>query len=315
MRRRLRLLGACLARAVSLLLLCWSFAVPEVRAERTAVVRVAGSTLLSPLVERWAGALTKRGVEVRSEARGSATGAAALLSGRANVATMREAMSPAEIEAFRRKLGHEPIAIPVALAAIALFVNSSNPLERLTLLQLDGMFSADRRCEGSRKLRTWGDLGLTEGWANRAIGPYGPSHASASADLMARVALCGGTFRADVRESPGAASIAQAIAEARFGIGYGDASQASSHVKTLALARSEEGPWLRPTRDDVASGAYPLSRTLMLYVVRRPGESLPQPVRDFVEQALSDEGQAAVTEIGYWAVTPESIQKSLAALR
>ncbi len=273
-------------------------------------VRVVGSPTVIALVEAWAEPLASRGIVVRADARGSSTGPPALLAGSADLAAMTRTLSPAEREAFRNRLGREPVGIPVAVDALGIFVNTRNPIERLTLPQLDGVFSANRRCGGPRALRTWGDLGVGGEWSTRLIGPYGQDKASDAHSFMLQVGLCGGVFRGDVRDAPGADSLTKSLAEAEYGIGYGRLANVPAALKPLSLAHDSAGPYHSPDPAAVTTGTYPLSRVLLLYV----SEPTNPPALDLLRYALSDAGQRVVRDLGYLPA-PSNARESVDALR
>ncbi len=273
-------------------------------------VRVVGSPTVIALVEAWAEPLAGRGIVVQADARGSSTGPPALLAGSADLAAMTRTLSAAEREAFRNRVGREPVGIAVAVDALGIFVSTRNPIERLTLPQLDGVFSASRRCGGPRLLRTWGDLGVTGEWSTRLIGTYGQDKASDAHSFMLQVGLCGGVFREDVRDAPGATSLAKSLAEAEYGMGYGRLADVPAVLKPLALASDSAGPYHSPDPAAVTAGAYPLSRKLLLYV---PEPTSPSAL-DLLRYALSDAGQRVVRELGYLPA-PAGARDSVDSLR
>jgi phosphate transport system substrate-binding protein len=287
----------------------------EAPAGNPAPVRVAGSKLILPLVEAWSRQLDARGIPVEAEGRGSSTGPPALLAERADVAGMGRAMQRAETDAFRRRFGAEPTAIPVAVDAVVVLVNPRNPLERISLVELDAVFSMTRYCGAAAGVRTWGELGVEGAWAARSIGLYGRDWASPAHAFMRRAALCGGVFRTEIRETPGGGSVVKSVAESVYGIGYTHRGDVTAEVKPLALARRRGEPYAAPTAEKIASGAYPLSRRLLLYVRRPRGEALAPTVAEFIRHVLSERGQAVVEQLGYVPVPPETVAESLAALR
>ena len=116
---------------------------------------------------------------------------------------MSREMLPAEVEAFRRVRGVEPLAIKVAIDAVAVFVHPANPMGSLSLAQLDAIYSAERRCDGAAEaVRTWGQVGAGGPWAEQAIMAYGHRARSGTRMVFRRVALCGGPFHDDVHEHP-----------------------------------------------------------------------------------------------------------------
>ena len=64
--------------------------------------------------------------------------------------------------------------ISVELDAIAVSVNKYNPLDAMSLKQLDGVFSASHK-RGGESIKTWGQLGLGGDWADLDIAPKGPT--------------------------------------------------------------------------------------------------------------------------------------------
>jgi phosphate transport system substrate-binding protein len=74
-----------------------------------------------------------------------------------------------ELDAFERKYGYKPTAIPVAIDALAVYVNKDNPIEGMTIPQVDAVMSSTRKCGYPTDITTWGDLGLTGSWKNSAF--------------------------------------------------------------------------------------------------------------------------------------------------
>ena len=86
-------------------------------------------------------------------------------------------MKAEEIDEFEKKYGYKPTVVRVAVDALAVYVNKDNPLDKLTLQQVDAIFSKTRKC-GGKDAKTWGDLGLTGDWAAKPISLYGRNSAS-----------------------------------------------------------------------------------------------------------------------------------------
>ena len=107
-----------------------------------------GSDTMSVLVTLWAAQFHAQhpGVHVQVQAAGSASAPAALLEGAADIGSMSRPMSEAELAAFRARYGYAPLRVTVAHDAIAIFVNPDNPARRITLAQIDAIWSQDRRC-------------------------------------------------------------------------------------------------------------------------------------------------------------------------
>ncbi len=322
--RAARWLTAALPLALSLLLALELRADTEARtAEGTSAapgeavtLRIAGSGYTMPLfTTRWAEAYSAAtGRPVAVERKGTSTGPPALLTGKAQIASMTRPMNVAERTAFRRRLGYEATAVAVAADALAVFVHESNPLERMTLGQVDAVFSAERRCGGGGAIRIWGELGLDGPFAGRTIDLYGRHPNSGTGTYFSSVALCGGPFTDRLRVSPGRASAARAVADSRTSIGFASRADRQPGIKLLALAKRREEPYVPPTAESIYSGRYPLARQLYFYVQRPPGGAVEPSVADFLRYVLSSEAQQVVEEVGYLQVPPDVAAETLASL-
>jgi hypothetical protein len=104
-------------------------------------------------------------VKIQVEGKGSSTAPPALIENTAQLGPMSRTMKSSEIDAFETKFGYPPTAYPVAVDALALFVNKDNPIKGLTVAEVDALFSKSRRQGHAVDLTKWGQLGLTGDWA------------------------------------------------------------------------------------------------------------------------------------------------------
>lgn len=308
-----RLPSALLAFVVGL----WAAAVSAAEPQPAAsVATCAGGDTLVPLARRWAEAVHARtpALEVRVDphAKLAADGFAMLLKGEADCALFVREPFPAEAAAFQARFGHPPVLIPVARGsfatrggthAIAVYVNAANPLAGLTLQQLDALFSAAPR-RGGRPATTWGDLGLAGEWAERPIHRYGmvtrreSGNPPGVVNFIQRRVLLDAPFRDDIAaqaDHPGEqalAAIVRRVAEDPEGIGYSGFGYAQAGARPLPLAEAAGQPFVAGTPETVASGRYPLARTVYLMVAAAPGSPMAPALTAFVQEALSPEGQA-----------------------
>lgn len=89
---------------------------------------------------------------------------------------MSRQMKREEIAAFEAKYGYKPTEIKVALDAVAFFVNKNNPIQALSLSQIDSIFSSTFKRGGSN-ISDWGDAGVPS-MKGKAISIYGRNSAS-----------------------------------------------------------------------------------------------------------------------------------------
>jgi phosphate transport system substrate-binding protein len=275
-----------------------------------------GSDTLNNLMTLWAEGFQKRypGVRIQVEGKGSSTAPPALIHGTAQLGPMSREMKSTEIDEFEERFGYKPTRIRVAIDALAVYVNKDNPLEKLTLAQVDALFSKTRSCGNASDIATWGDLGLTGEWANRPLSLYGRNSASGTYGFFKDVALCGGDFKNTVKEQPGSASVVQGITEDLNGIGYSGIGYTTSGVKPVALAKREGEAFGDVQPESVLSGKYPLARFLYVYVNKAPNKPVEPLIHEFLEYVLSREGQEVVVKDGYLPVPARIASEELGKL-
>ena len=184
--------------------------------------------------------------------------------------------------------------------ALAVYVHKDNPIEKLTLAQVEAIFGKSRRRGYKQNITTWGQLGLTGDWANRPISLYGRNSASGTY----------GFFKEHTLEERRLQGHRQGTAGLRVG-------RAGRHRRSLRhrlqrhrlpdVRRQDRAARRRPTRArsrtaatrTCTSGKYPLWRFLYIYVNKAPSRPLDPLVAEFVKLMYSKEGQEAVVKDGY----------------
>ncbi|WP_186372744.1 PstS family phosphate ABC transporter substrate-binding protein [Yersinia aleksiciae] len=274
-----------------------------------------GSDTLANLLSLWGDDFNHHypGVNLQIQAAGSSTAPAALAAGAAQLGPMSRPMKAGEITAFIQRYGYPPLAVPVAVDALVVFVHQDNPLNKLTLSQLDAIFSQNRRCGAPRPIQRFGELGLAGDWAARTLERYSRNSASGTYGYFKHRVLCDGDFVNNINELPGSASVVQAVAGSLNGIGYASIGFRNSGVKPLALAASGQD-FVSPTAENVKDGRYPLSRYLYIYINKVPGQPLEPLTAAFLERVLSPEGQKRATHDGYLPLPPEVLTQTRKAL-
>lgn len=258
-----------------------------------------GSDTLAPLCLAWLEQLKQEHpqLSVGFQAGGSATAVKALIEGSTDLGPMSRSMSEAELGAFRRRHGYEPTPVVVALDAIAVVVHPSNPLQSIELSAIDAAYSSSRWCAARPSIERWGDLGLVGPWANASLRRYGRNTASGTFEQFRRLALCGGDYRSDVGQLMASAAVARAVSRDRRAIGVLGAGSVDDSVRPLRVV-GPDGQSAGPSAEAVAAGRYALSRPLLIYISRAPGEALRPLVAEFFRVALSAQGQQRVADTG-----------------
>jgi phosphate transport system substrate-binding protein len=271
-----------------------------------------GSDTLANLMTLWAEEFKRYypNVTVQIQAAGSATAPPALTEGTATIGPMSRMMKSEEVKAFEAKHGYKPTAIPVAVDALAIFVNKDNQLTSISIPQVDAIYSATRACGYNSDISQWSDLGLSSDLGSQRIQLFGRNSASGTYGYFKESALCKGDFKSSVNEQPGSASVVQGVTKSLNGIGYSGIGYKTSSVKALPLSRKDGEEAIEPTPENAVSGKYPLARYLYVYVNKHPNEPLAPLEKEFILMVLSKTGQAVVVKDGYVSLPAKVAQKA-----
>ena len=258
-----------------------------------------------------------------------------------------------ELELFQRYTNRSPIEIDIATGSYdvpgwqpgyGVVVHGDNPLTRISLQQLDGIFGAERsggwegtswHPESARgpegNLRTWGQLGLEGEWADKPIHVYGLNLRYHQATELSDIVLKGSDkwneqlkIYANYVSSSGKLerSLNDDLAKDRYGIAIIAAPTTSLSggagkpaVKILELAKQAGGPFVPYTLETLQNRTYPLFDRIFVYTDRAPGQPLDPKIHEFLRFVLSREGQAEVMRDGkYLPLTAEVAASQLRKL-
>ncbi|WP_151705644.1 PstS family phosphate ABC transporter substrate-binding protein [Nitrincola alkalilacustris] len=267
-----------------------------------------GSDTLNNLMALWAEEFNRfyPNVNIQVQGAGSSTAPPALTEGTATLAPMSRGMRQSEIQAFEERFGYAPYELPVAIDMLAVYVNKDNPIEGLSLPQVDAIFSATRRCGGEADITRWGQVGLSGAWENRDFALYSRNAVSGTYGYFKDNALCGGDFKSSINEQPGSSSVVQGVSESINGIGYSGIGYRTSGVRVVPLAAEAGGEFFEASAENAATGDYPLARYLYIYINKNPNQDLDPQTREFVKMLYSKQGQEVVFRDGYVPL-PESL--------
>ena len=269
-----------------------------------------GSDTLNNLMTFWAEGFRKvyPNVTIGIEGKGSSTAPPALIAGSAQLGPMSRAMKKTESVEFEGTYGYKPTALSVALDSLAVFVNKDNPVEALSLTQIDSIFSKTYMRKG-KNITTWGDVGVTsEAWASNPISLYGRNSASGTNGFFKEHVLKKGDYKDTVKEQPGSSSVVMGITEDRTGAGYSGIGFKTSGVKAVSVI-GEDGKPYAPTYENVKSGKYPIWRPLLIYVAKKPGKPLDPVVREFLKFVFSKPGQEITVKDGFFPLSADQAAK------
>ncbi|HEX8436114.1 phosphate ABC transporter substrate-binding protein [Archangium sp.] len=258
---------------------------PRAAEEPVDIVTVKGSDTMVLLGQRWAEQFMKQrpNLKLQVTGGGSGTGIAALINGTTDIAMSSRPINDAEKQQLRQRDPKGPVELTVARDGITFYVNASNPVEALTLAQLQGIYLGD--------ITNWKDVGGKDA----PIVVYSRENSSGTYVFVKDEVLGGEDFTVRAQTLPGTGAVVNAVARELNGIGYGGAAFAKGirELKVKKDARSEAIP---PTEDNIRSGTYPLARDLFFYLPREATGA----TRAFLDYVLSPEGQKIVIDVGYF---------------
>lgn len=292
------------------------------------VLKIQGSDTMYPLLTRLATEFRRRQPLVAIDVKGGGSAKALadflripaadnLKRGRTGqtflVSSSRELMS-SEMNQFATGHGHNPVGIPVAVDAVAIYVHRDNPIEHLTLDQIDAIFSVSRNRGYPVEVERWGQLGLPNGWQDAPIQLFGRDRRSGTRTFFQEHVLSGGEFRPSMQEEPGAASVILALSQSPLGIAFNGLGLHSTMVRIVPLAETKDKPFVAPSDATITDQTYPLRRVLYLYVDTSSPVAMSPAAKEFLSFITSREGQESVMRAGFFPLPIAQIEQTVAAL-
>ncbi len=279
-------------------------------------IKTVGSDTMNNLMALWGEDFRKMypNVQVEIEGKGSSTAPPALIAGTSTFGPMSREMKSEEIDAFEAKYGYKPTHLRTSIDMLAVYVHKDNPIQALTLQQIDAIFSKTRKGGAPQDVTTWGQLGLTGEWANKPISLYGRNSASGTYGYFKEHALFKGDYKDAVKEQPGSSSVVQGVASDLYGIGYSGIGYKTADVRVVPIKHDASSEAIPATPEFAYTGKYPLARFLYMYVNLKPGTELDPLRREFIRFVFSKEGQQDVIKDGYFPVSSKIAGEELAKL-
>lgn len=269
---RLRILGT----AVALVLNSWT------GAAETIVIKgsdTLGAKMVPQLAESFKAKMAKQGIEVSFEiaAEGSSTGVASVVDGTAEIGMSSRAPKEKEVAKAKAK-GVDMRTIMVAKDGIAIIVNELNPLDSISLEEIELIFSGD--------IDNWSGIIVQSG----KISAYTRNTSSGTYAVFQKLGMNSRDYGPMTQKMAGNEQIAAEVAKNSNGIGYvGLAYIGTPGVKVLPVNG------LMPDSAD-----YPLARPL--YYLINNEKKLSPPANDFIGFSMSPKGQAIVNRVHFLSI-------------
>ena len=327
---------------------------PEQKVSGT--IRMWGSNYFtdSPLADYWIDEFHKYQPDVKFALHLKTTLHAipGLIFGMSDIGPMGRQITWDELLSYQRERNHLPIGIVAVTGSydvsgwnppIGVYLHKDNPLSKLSLQQLDGIFGAQRSgawreltwdkslARGPEKnIRTWCQLGLTGDWADKPIHVYGYNlqfHFPQEIESRAFGGVSGKWNETlieydNLAQPDGSFKLAgqlmlEDLAKDPYGIAYcaGGNAWLTPQIKSVALSVKTGDPAYELTLDNVRERKYPMYADVFFYVDRDPKKPVDPKVKEFLRYILSSEGQAQVMRDGkYLPLTAEVIRQQLKLL-
>ncbi len=234
-----------------------------------------GAKLVPTLAEEYKA--KHSGVSFEIAAEGSTTGLAAIIDGTAQIGMSSRRARATEMSAAAAK-GVTLKPIIVAHDAMAVVVKANSPISKLTLRQVEPIFTRD--------VKDWSAVGGKPG----KISIYTRNTASGTYSDWKDLAMKKRDYASSSQKMAGNEQIAAEVAKNPNGIGYvGLAYIHAEGIKVVAI----DG--VAPSKETILSKKYPYARPTFYYTNGEPtGEAAK-----FIEFSLSDTGQKIAEKIGF----------------
>jgi phosphate transport system substrate-binding protein len=253
-------------------------------------------------------------IDISAPVNGSGIAGPCLTAGYCNMSIITREILLSEEIPFINKWKYKPFEVPItggSYAALAytdglvIMVHPSNPLSRLTLAQVDAIFSTTRHRGYLSDISTWDQLGLTgDLYQGKPIHVIGVQIPNGFELFLNRTILLEGSWKSTIITRPTVFELATLVSLDPLAIGYTGLAFLNATVKLLALAPNGGWPYsdhddmryFLPLKNDICRRDYPLSRLIYLYLNKAPGEKLDPVILEFLSYILSLEGQTAVQD-------------------
>lgn len=237
----------------------------------SAPVRIVGSDLLSPALDRGLAAYADRDdLEIEVKLEGSGVGLDRLRNNQADLALL---VFPPQ----GKPPSDEFATLPVAYFTAVLAARNSIPVSQLTFAQIGGIYGDAEQSNHRR----WGDVGASGPWAGRGILATGISRQGSLAfDLLRAEVLKTNRLKPTVVQLDSAEQLIARIRGEEGGIAVLPLPPPEdSGLKVLLVSRTDQAVAYPPTSDNLHNGDYPLRMPVYLVFRKSDAARLNQTLR------------------------------------
>ena len=232
---------------------------------------------------------------------GSGVGIAALENGTVDIANASREIKKDESDKVKQHSGKEAVEHKVAYDALAIYVNKSNPIQKITKAQLACIYGKEGTCT------KWTDLGIeVPGCSGQEIVRASRQNNSGTYAYFREWTLGEGKdFKLGSRDMSGSKDVVDLVANTPCAIGYSGMGYKTDAVRWVCLSKEDADPCVEPSVAAALDGSYKLSRPLFMYTA---GEATGDAAA-YIKWVRSDEGQKIVERTGYAPLPPDQRSK------
>ena len=254
-------------------------------------IQVEGSDTMVNLAQAWSEKYQQDNADVTIEVSGggSGVGISSLIQGLADMANASRKMKAKETARAKSELGVTPVEYIVGQDALAVYVHKDNPLNEITVAQLEAIYA-----DGGT-ISKWSELGIEIPGGSDEIVRISRQNNSGTYAYFREAVLQDNDFKLGSIDLSGSSDVVSMVGKTASAIGYSGMGYATDDVKMLNIKTTDDGEAVAPTADNVINGTYPIARPLLIYTAGEPNETL----KNYLAWILGENGQAIVSEMGY----------------
>ncbi len=256
------------------------------------VIQNKGSDTLVNVAQAWAEEYrsVNPDVAVAVSGGGSGTGIAAMINGTVDIANASRKMKAKEAKKAKER-GQNPVEHIVGYDALAVFLHDNNPMDTISITQLQKIFGRGGGAEN------WADLGVeVPGCKGGKIVVVSRQNNSGTYAYFKKAVLGKkGKYRMGTLDMHGSKDVVDLVEKTPCAIGYSGLAYATDHIKMACVSQKDGEPCVSPSVETASNRTYPVARPLFMYTNGEPKGA----IKEYMDWIQSDTGQCIILKKGY----------------
>jgi len=272
-------------------------------------ITIEGSDTMASTLMALADAFNRLYPDVKFNITGGETGKALekLVVGACDFTSISRELTDAEVAQIKKDSGADIVQIKIAAGGACVIVNADNPISQITREQLNSVFSITHSMTKD-PIFAWKELDPKSPIAEEWIALYVTDENSGTMKIFTDFAMPNERFTTSYfYREPSPSSVVNACCAYKTAMGIGSFKHMQPRAKTLAVSADKGKTFVAPTKMNIYTGKYPMSRPLQLVAVLDKQGNLPPLLVDFARFALSETGQDEINDEGYSPANPTKL--------